>query len=42
MGPFRRDPADTRPIDRTGRSPLAPTAPRERPAPPAAVQEALF
>jgi DNA repair photolyase len=42
MGPFRRDPGDTRPIDRSRRSPLAQPGPRERPAPPAAVQEALF
>jgi DNA repair photolyase len=40
MGPFRRDPADARPVDRSGRTPPGPPS---RPAPcPAAVQEALF
>jgi DNA repair photolyase len=38
MGPFRRDPADTRPIDRDRRSPAPPRAS----SPPAVAQEALF
>src|SRR3954471_22353807 len=49
MGPFRRDPADTRPINRGRRMPVEPPrsspdtgAGRTRPAPPATVQEALF
>ena len=41
-GPFRRDPADSRPIDRGRRAPADPRPARARPAPPAAVQEALF
>jgi DNA repair photolyase len=42
MGPFRRDPSDARPADRTRRSPAEPRAPQAQPAPRAAVQEALF
>jgi hypothetical protein len=42
MGPFRRDPTDGRPADRSRRMPTEPPGPRGRPAPPAAVQEALF
>jgi hypothetical protein len=49
MGPFRRDPADTRPINRGRRMPVEPPrgapdarAGQARPAPPATVQEALF
>jgi DNA repair photolyase len=42
IGPFRRDPADARPVDRGRRTPAEPRPERPRPAPPAAVQEALF
>jgi DNA repair photolyase len=42
MGPFRRDPADSRPMDRSRRSPTDARPAPARPAPPTAVQEALF
>ncbi|QEC50796.1 radical SAM protein [Baekduia soli] len=46
MAPFRRDPADAWPVDRAARAspadPFRGPRPRAAPAPPAAVQEALF
>jgi DNA repair photolyase len=42
MGPFRRDPADARPVDRSRRSPSGERPPRDRAPAPGAVQEHLF
>jgi DNA repair photolyase len=42
IGPFRRDPSDARPGERSRRMPADGRDERARPAPPAAVQEALF